>query len=78
MFTHMELIKTELHSAALGSAYELEVYRVFETGEHRVFISRNGDGLDMLTTDGQRTDVVEILIQSAKDEIDRCSENQSC
>jgi hypothetical protein len=71
MFTHMgKLVRKGLHSAR-SDTYELEVYPVIETGEHRVSIAKNGEGLDTLSMEGTSTDVVEILIQAAKDEIDR-------
>ncbi|MGH8196225.1 MAG: hypothetical protein ACREQ8_17785 [Woeseiaceae bacterium] len=63
-----------------GNRYELQVYRVLETGEHRVYISKCGEGLEMLAfasaeviTDGKAfgADVLEILLQTARDEIDR-------
>jgi len=78
MFTHMELVHKEWHQAC-ENAYELEIYKMIETGEYRIFISKNGEGLEMLASangqtvsDGKATgtDVVEILIQAARDEID--------
>jgi hypothetical protein len=78
MFVHMEPVRTERHLAR-GNTYEFAVYRVIETGEHRVFISKNSEGLEMLAaasgevvSDGKSTgtDVVEILLQAARDEVD--------
>jgi hypothetical protein len=73
MFTHMESIRNALH-VAHGNTYQLDTYRVTETGEHRVYISKHGEGLDVLSTGGKSTDVEEILIQAAKDQIDRNEE----
>jgi hypothetical protein len=80
MFTHMELAKTVTHRAR-DNDYELSVYRVLETGEHRIFISKGGIGFDALFTatqddiqdarTGSGLDIVEGLIAAAIDDIDR-------
>lgn len=79
MFTHMDPVRTEVH-AAHDAKYELAVYRVIETGEYRVYISKSGQGLGLLASasaevvsDGRTVgvDIVDVLVQSARDEIDR-------
>jgi hypothetical protein len=79
VFTHMEPVRKDEHQVR-GSTYVLDVYKVIETGEHRVYISKEERGLEMLATasadvvsdgDAVGVDVVEILIQAARDEIDR-------
>lgn len=79
MFAHMDSVRTEVH-AAYQAKYELTVYRVVETGEYRVYISKGGQGLGLLASasveivsDGREggMDIVEALVQAARDEIDR-------
>jgi hypothetical protein len=80
MFTHMVPVKKLQHSAR-GTQYELLVYQVAETGEHRIFVSKGGFGVgdvftasqtavaDAMST--QRTDLVDGPIKTAIDDIDR-------
>jgi len=79
MFTHMDPIRTEVH-ATHQAKYELAVYRVVETGEYRVYISKGGQGFGLLASasaevvsDGRASgvDIVETLVQAARNEIDR-------
>lgn len=79
MFTHMDFVRTEVH-VAHQTKYELAVYRVVQTGEYRVYISKVGQGLGLLASasaevvsDGRAggVDIVEVLVQAARDEIDR-------
>ena len=79
MFTHMNSVRMEVHEAH-QTKYELAVYRIIETGEHCVYISKSGQGLSLLASasaeavsDGRASgvDIVEVLVQAARDEIDR-------
>jgi hypothetical protein len=79
MFTHMDSVRTEVH-ATHQAKYELAVYRIVETGEYRVYISKGDQGLGLLASasaeivsDGRTggVDIVEALVQAARDEIDR-------
>jgi len=78
MFTHMEFVRAETHSVD-SAVFSLDVYRVRETGQHRVFIARDGDGLGVLATASSETvfdgkqmgdDVVAVLLSTARDEIE--------
>ena len=65
----MALVTKDTHEAR-GRLYELAVYRVHEAGEHRVYMA----WADLETVmDGKAvgTDVVAILLQAARGEIDR-------
>lgn len=82
MFTHMTPITKETHQAR-GSAFELFVFRVEETGDVRIFIAKDGFGAgDTFTASrevqddaasGQTIlkDAVAGLIAIAKADIDR-------
>ena len=79
MFIHMNLVRTESHTAR-SAEYELAVYQVVENGEYRVYISKAGNGLGLVAfassevvSDGRTVgvDIVEALVQAAKNEIDR-------
>lgn len=78
MIKHLELVRSEQHISR-GKTYQLNVYRVVETGEHRVHISNPAMGVEVLATadgdtvaDGAATgiDIDELLIQVAKGDID--------
>lgn len=80
MFTHMTHVKTDRHQAR-GAKYEIYVYQVAETGEYRIFVAKGGLGVgdvfiasqeavrDAKSTAGM--DLVNDLIATAKDDIDR-------
>lgn len=80
MFTHMVPVSKQAHRAR-DTEYEMLVYRVEETGEYRIFISKGGFGVgdvfvasQDVVTDSQQTgrdDVVAELIRIARDDIDR-------
>ena len=80
MFTHMVPIKTVIHNAR-NTDYELLVYKVTETNEHRIYIAKGGFGVgDIFTASNEviedinslsGEDVVAGLINIAIDDIDR-------
>jgi len=87
MFMHMEEVRTAFHIAR-NTKYELAVYRVIETGEVRVYISKAGQGLEIIGSAGAEvvgdaarhghdvSDLAEALIQAAIDEIERNDEDR--
>ncbi len=80
MFTHMVLIKKLSHRSR-NTIYELFVCQAVETGEYQIYIAKGGLGVgDIFTAseevvqDGKRvarSDIVEELISSAIDDINR-------
>jgi hypothetical protein len=80
MFTHMVQVKRHTHQVR-STKYELFVYRVVETGEHRIYVVKDGFGVgDIFTAsedvvfDAKKSngwDVVGELIAIAKGDIDR-------
>lgn len=80
MFTHMQQVRKENHHAH-GTDYELLIFRVQETGEYRIYVAKGGFGVGDIFTASQDvvgdaklqdgTDVVEELIEIAKDDINR-------
>ncbi len=80
MFTHMRPVKKEIHKAH-GTNYELHVYRVDETGEYRIYVSKGSFGLGPVYTASQDVvddaktvsdvDIIGGLISTAKHDIDR-------
>ena len=82
-FTHLRLLRTEDYEEE-GHDYCLEVYEVQETGEYQCFISREGDGLEIISMSSQTTfdseqmgdDPIEWLLKSAKSEINQNNEGQ--
>jgi hypothetical protein len=75
---YLELVKSETHSAR-RKTFELNVYRVVGSGQLRVHISNADVGRTVLATAESEvvsdaaamgTDIVEILIRAAKDDID--------
>ena len=79
MFTSMNHIKTENYSAR-NTEYELNVYLVNETGEHKIYISKSGNSAgDIFSASGEvikdaklidGLDIVEKLITIAKQDIE--------
>ena len=80
MFTHMVAVKNLIHKAR-NTDYEILVYQVEETGEYRIYVAKGGFGVGDIFTASQEVvndakntagiDIVEGLIASAKDDIDR-------
>jgi hypothetical protein len=80
MFASMNHVKTE-HYSARNTEYELRVYLVHETKEHRIYISTSGDSVgDMFTASDDvikdaklfsNVDIVEKLITIAKQDIEK-------
>lgn len=80
MFTHMHLVRQEQFTAR-GSTYELALYRVAETGDRSLFVSKVGKGVghsffassdvvaDAKIQSG--VDVEQALFDQAKDDITR-------
>lgn len=78
-FVHMDLVKKDEHFAR-GAVYEVIVFRVRETGEHRIFVAKDGFGRgavftarDVDISDARSTiigDLVSSLIETAKCDID--------
>jgi hypothetical protein len=79
-FVHMDLVKKDEHFAR-GSKYEVLVFCVRETGDHRIYVAKDGFGRgpvmtarDVDISDARSTtmgDLVGSLIETAKDDIDR-------
>lgn len=80
MFTYMRQVRKENHRAH-GTDYELQIFRVQEVGEYRIYVAKGGFGVGDVFTASQDvvgdaklqdgTDVVENLIEIAKDDINR-------
>ncbi len=80
MFTHLIHLKTEKYTTN-SKDYELNVHKVAETGEHRIYVSHSGDSVgDIFTASSEtisdfqqaeKNDLVETLISIAKRDIDR-------
>lgn len=80
MFTNMTHIRKELFSAN-KLEYELDLYRVNESGELRLFVSKGGEGIGHSFTASSDvvmdakshpgTDIAETLFSQAKDDITR-------
>jgi hypothetical protein len=76
----MEQVRKETHRAR-NTDYELMVFRVQETGEYRIYVAKGDFGVGDIFTASQEvvgdaklqngTDVVEQLIEIAKDDINR-------
>ena len=76
MFTHMHPVQQEQFSAN-GSTYELSLYRIAETGDRSLFVSKNGNGVGHsffasadVVSDAP-TDIEQELFSQAKDDITR-------
>jgi hypothetical protein len=80
MFTRMVQVKREMHKTR-DTNYEVLVYRIQETGEHRIYVAKGGFGVGDLFTASQEVvsdakvtngqNVVDELIAAAKDDISR-------
>jgi hypothetical protein len=80
MFTHMQQVRKENYHAH-DTDYELLIFRVQETGEYQIYVAKGGFGVGDIFTASQDvvgdaklqdgTDVVEQLIEIAKDDINR-------
>ena len=80
MFIHMVHIKNVAYTVR-SAEYEISVYKVQETGEHRAYIAKDRFGVgdifsvpeDVIQDAKQLsgTDLVEELIRIAKDDIER-------
>lgn len=80
MFLNMSPIRSEIFSAN-GSEYELLLFRVEETGDYRLFVSKGGFGVgpsftakDEVVNDARMQsalDIADVLMSQAKDDIAR-------
>ena len=80
MFTHMVQVKKVSHKAR-NTHYELLVYQVEETGEYRIFVTKDGFGVGDIFTASQDVvrdvksttgvDMIEGLIATAIEDINR-------
>ena len=79
MFTDMAPVRQEQFSAN-GSIYELSLYRVEQTGDLRLFVSKGGNGVGRsfsassdVVSDAKSSgiDIGESLFEQAKDDISR-------
>jgi hypothetical protein len=80
-FTHMEPVKRRAHLAR-GSTHEICVYRVIETGEHRVYVAKDGFSIGRVVATAEEdvvraaakttasTDIVQALLDAVIDDID--------
>jgi hypothetical protein len=83
MFRNMKYVKSGKHNAG-DCNFFLDVYRVLETGDLECFISKEGDGLEIISMASSRAfdskqmgdDPAEWLIRAASDEIDLNSDSQ--
>lgn len=80
MFTHMVAVKNLIHRVR-NTDYEILVYKVEETDEYRIYVAKGGFGVGDIFTASKEVvndarnnagiDIVDGLIASAKDDIDR-------
>lgn len=83
MFTHMKFVKSGQHTAG-ECEFCLDVYKVEEAGDLLCFISKEGDGLEIVSMASSTAfdnsqmgdDPAERLISAASDAIDRNRDGQ--